>query len=57
MFETFGDSLKIWKAQRLDVYCGIMKKVIKRLYGKQHTGKQKTEKEAISINKMTFRNH
>ena len=25
-FEMWGSFLKIWRAQRLDVYCGIMKK-------------------------------
>ena len=32
VFETWGDLLKNRRAQRLLVYCGIMKKVIKMLY-------------------------
>ena len=33
-FEMWGDFLKNWRAQRLDVKCGIIKKSDKQLYNK-----------------------
>ena len=49
MIELWGDFLKNWKAQRLDVYCGIIKKNGKKVIFKNDTKKSRTNKEGANL--------
>ena len=51
----WGEILKIWRAQLLDVYCGIMKKK-KMMENIAQRKTVRTENEPISISQMTFHN-